>query len=109
MPLILPWRSSTTFPVDGSLLKPESFRERTSTDAARDPPRVGNATADLGDLFDIEGDAADESLVVEGELTHVYKLGRGMTRGQLKIRGDVGPQVGAEMTGGVLHHRRLVR
>ncbi len=103
MPLTLRWRSSTTLPVDGSPLKPETFRERTSADVARVSLRVGNATAALGDLFDVEGDAADESLVVEGDLTHIYKLGRGMTRGLLKLRGDVGPQAGAEMTGGLLY------
>jgi len=100
MPLTLRWRASTTLPVDGSPLKPETFRERSSTDAARVVLRVGNATAELGELFDIEGDAADESLIVEGELRHIHKLGRGMTRGSLTVRGDLGFQAGAEMAGG---------
>jgi formylmethanofuran dehydrogenase subunit C len=102
MALTLRWRSSTTLPVDGSPLQPETFRERTSADAARVTLRVGNATAEVGDLFEVEGDAADGSLVVEGDLTHVDKLGRGMAAGSLKIRGDVGPRLGAEMAGGLL-------
>lgn len=102
MALTLRWRSSTTLVVDGSPLKPETFRERTSADAARAALRVGNASAEVGDLFDLEGDAADGSLVVEGDLTHVHKLGRGMASGSLKVRGDVGPQLGAEMKGGLL-------
>ncbi|MDR3621008.1 MAG: formylmethanofuran dehydrogenase subunit C [Paludisphaera borealis] len=102
MALTLRWRSSTTLPVDGSPLKPETFRERTSADAARVALRVGNATAEVGDLFEIEGDAADGALVVEGDLTHVCRLGRGMATGSLKVRGDVGPQLGAEMAGGLL-------
>ena len=85
MALTLRWRSSTSLPVDGSPLKPETFRERTSADAARVSLRVGNATAEVGELFEIEGDAADGSLVVEGDLTHVYRLGRGMATGSLKI------------------------
>ena len=89
-------------PVDGSPIRPETFRERTSADAARVALRVGNATAEVGDLFEIEGDAADGALAVEGDLTHVYRLGRGMATGSLKVRGDVGPHLGAEMTGGLL-------
>ena len=102
MPLTLRWRASTILPVDGSPLKPETFRERTSADAARVVLRVGNATAEVGDLFDIKGSAADESLIIEGELGHVHKIGRGMTRGALTVRGDVGFQAGAEMLGGSL-------
>jgi len=100
MPLTLRWRASTTLPVDGSPLKPETFRERTLADAARVVLRVGNATAEVSDLFDVEGDAADESLIVEGDLNHIHKLGRGMTRGALTARGDLGFQAGAEMVGG---------
>lgn len=103
MPLTLHWRAATSLPVDGSPLKPETFRERSSGDAARVALRVGNATAELGDLFDLEGDAADESLIIEGELQHIHKLARGMTRGSLVVRGDVGHQAGAEMAGGLIH------
>lgn len=100
MPLILRWRESTTLPVDGSPLKPETFRERSSADAARVALRVGNSTAEVGELFVVEGNAADESMIVEGDLRHIHKLGRGMARGSLTVRGDVGHQAGAEMVGG---------
>jgi len=100
MALTLRWRSSTTLPVDGSPLKPETFRERTSTDAARVPLRVGNVTAEVGDLFDVEGDASDGSLVVEGDLTHIDGIGRGMATGSLSVRGDAGARLGAEMAAG---------
>lgn len=100
MPLTLRWRASTNLPVDGSPLKPETLRERASADAARVVLRVGNATAELGELFDISGDAADEVLIIEGDLQHIHKLARGMTRGSLIVRGEVGRQVGAEMAGG---------
>lgn len=101
MPLTLRWRASTTLTVDGSPLKPETFRERSSAEAARVALRVGNATAELGELFDIEGDGADESLIIEGELRHIHKLGRGMATGSLTVRGDLGFQAGAEMAGGL--------
>jgi formylmethanofuran dehydrogenase subunit C len=102
MALTLRWRSSTTLPVDGTPLKPETFRERTSADAARMPLRAGNGTAEVGDLFGVEGDASDGALVVEGDLTHIDGLGRRMTAGSLTVRGDVGTRLGAEMAGGRL-------
>lgn len=102
MPITLRWRASTTLPVDGSPLKPETFRERASADAARVVLRVGNATAELGELFDVSGNAADEALIIEGDLNHIHKLGRGMARGSLTVRGDLGHQAGAEMSGGSL-------
>ena len=40
MALTLRWRSSTMLPVDGSPLKPETFRERTSADANAAQRRV---------------------------------------------------------------------
>ncbi|WP_165063888.1 formylmethanofuran dehydrogenase subunit C [Paludisphaera rhizosphaerae] len=101
MPLKLRWRASTGLPVDGSPLKPETFRGRTSTDAARIALRVGNTTVELGDLFELEGDPGDDRLVVEGDLSNVSAIGRGMSGGTLSVRGDVGYRFAAEMSGGL--------
>ncbi|WP_165244491.1 formylmethanofuran dehydrogenase subunit C [Paludisphaera soli] len=101
MAMTLRWRSSTDLPVDGSPLKPETFRGLASTDAARIALRVGNQTAELGDLFEVDGDPADEGLVLEGDLRVVSRIGLGMAAGTLRVRGDVGFRFAAEMTGGL--------
>ncbi|AMV36856.1 formylmethanofuran dehydrogenase subunit C [Planctomyces sp. SH-PL62] len=101
MAMMLRWRSSTDLPVDGSPLKPETFRGLASADAARVPLRVGTARAELGELFDVDGDAQDERLVLEGDLGRVSRIGLGMTLGTLTVRGDVGFRFAAEMTGGL--------
>ena len=101
MPLTLRWRASTDLPVDGSPIKPETFRGRTSTDAARVRLRVGNSTAEIGDLFVAEGDPGDDRLVVEGDLGNVSAIGRAMSVGTLTVRGDVGHRFAAEMSGGL--------
>lgn len=100
MSLTLRRRASTGLPVDGSPIQPETFRGRPSRDVARVPLRVGNGTAELGELFDVEGDAADGRLVVEGDLADVSAIGRGMSSGHLIVRGDVGDRFAAEMSGG---------
>ena len=101
MPLTLRWRASTGLPVDGSPIKPETFRGRTPADAARTLLRVGNATAELGDLFDVEGDPDDGRLVVEGDLGNVSAIGRAMSEGVLTVWGDVGFRFAAEIAGGL--------
>lgn len=102
MPLKLRWRASTGLPVDGSPIIPETFRGRTSTDAARILLRVGNTMTDLGDLFDVEGEPDDDQLIVEGDLGNVSAIGRGMSGGKLSVRGDVGYRFAAEMSGGLV-------
>jgi formylmethanofuran dehydrogenase subunit C len=101
MSLTLRRRTSTGLPVDGSPIKPETFRGRSSADAARVPLRVGAATIALGELFDVEGEAGDDRLIVEGDLADVAAIGRGMASGTLVARGDVGNRFAAEMSGGV--------
>lgn len=100
MSLTLRRRASIGLPVDGSPIKPETFRGRPSSDAARIPLRVGNASVELGELFAIEGTTGDDRLVIEGDLSDVSAIGRGMSSGTLVVRGDVGHRFAAEMSGG---------
>jgi formylmethanofuran dehydrogenase subunit C len=102
MPLRLKWLSVTTLPVDGSALRPDLFRDRSADRARGIPLHVGNSTAELADLFHVEGTQGDERLIVEGNLSHVHGLGRGMSGGHLCVHGDAGPQLGAEMSGGLI-------
>lgn len=99
MPLTLTWTASTTLPVEGGSLRPDVLTAGAS-DAARTPIRVGNATAELGDLFRVEGDGSDGALVLAGDLRSVRRIGRGMVSGSLTVRGDVGPGLGQGMHGG---------
>ena len=54
---------------------------------------------------DVYGDGTppyreDGQLVLEGDLSHVRRIGQGMGLGSVTIRGDVGSHLGAGMTGG---------
>ena len=40
--------------------------------------------------------------MLEGDLTHVRRIGQGMGSGSVTIRGDVGSHLGAGMTGGTI-------
>ncbi|HEX8201943.1 MAG TPA: formylmethanofuran dehydrogenase subunit C [Isosphaeraceae bacterium] len=103
MPLHLLWNDATTLPVEAEGLRPDALADRTPGEVARLRLPVGNGTAELGELFRIEGDgAADGRLVLEGDLRRVRRLGAGLASGTLLVRGDAGPHLGAGMTGGTI-------
>jgi formylmethanofuran dehydrogenase subunit C len=102
MPLRLLWSGSTTLPVEAEGLRPDALAALAPAEVARLRLPVGNATAELGELFRVEGDGADGLLAFEGDLRHVRRLGAAMASGTLTVRGDAGPHLGAGMTGGTI-------
>src|SRR5690349_7747051 len=102
MPLHLSWLGTTSLPVEAVALNPESFASRSAVDVARVSLPVGNATAEVGELFRVEGDGADRQLVIDGDLSHLRGLGQGLASGSVVVRGTVGPRLAAGMTGGTV-------
>ena len=64
--------------------------------------RSGNTSAEVGELFVVEGDRGDGHLVFEGDLRPVRAIGAGMASGRLTVRGDVGPRLALGMSGGAM-------
>jgi len=102
MPLTFHWLSTTTLPVHGESLKPETFEGLSPSEAARLSIGLGNAAAELGDLFRIEGTTGDDVLKLKGDLSHIHGIGQDMSRGTLEVRGPVGSMLGSRMSGGVI-------
>jgi formylmethanofuran dehydrogenase subunit C len=89
MSLSLTWKSATSLPVDGSPLKPETFRGMSADQARKMMLRLGNTTERLGELFEVKESEGDDVLTAQGDLSHVRGLGRGMSSGRLVVRGAV--------------------
>jgi formylmethanofuran dehydrogenase subunit C len=86
-------------PVEADALSPDRVAGLTR-DAVRALPLYhGNKQKTVGDFFEVEG-AGAETIEIEGDLGRFKKLGMGMTRGRLLVRGNVGLHLGAEMAGG---------
>src|SRR5690349_3453566 len=98
MSLTLAWRMATSLPVDGSPIRPATFAGLSAAEVGRSRLHLGNTTVELGELFEVVGDRGEDRLIVEGDLTHVHGLGRGLAAGTLVVRGDAGPELGAGMT-----------
>ncbi|HWE38206.1 MAG TPA: formylmethanofuran dehydrogenase subunit C [Isosphaeraceae bacterium] len=102
MPLTLRPIGRSTLPIDADDLNPDRLAGRAAAEVARISVRVGNTRAEVGELFEVEGDLADDHLVFEGDLRHVHRIGAGLRTGTITVRGDAGARVGAGMEGGTI-------
>jgi formylmethanofuran dehydrogenase subunit C len=100
MPLTLRWNGATNLPVEAEGLRPDLLQTLDEPEVARLRVAVGNGSAEVGELFGVEGSAADGQVVIEGDLARVARLGQGMASGVLTVRGNAGSDLGAGMTGG---------
>jgi len=88
--------------LDGAAVSPDCLGGLSPLAAAR--RSAGGAAPTLGDIFaiDVDGDREPDTITIEGDLRGVARLGAGMSRGRLVVRGDAGPRAGSRMSGGRL-------
>ncbi|MGD8969106.1 MAG: formylmethanofuran dehydrogenase subunit C [Anaerolineae bacterium] len=97
-------KESSTIPIEADSITPDNVIGRSQAEIEKLPAFYGRREVALGDLFAVEGgDSAN--IVLEGDLSHVKRIGQRMSRGQVTIHSDVGPHLGSEMSGGeiVIH------
>ncbi len=92
-------KEPTTIPIEADSICPDQFVGRSRAEIRALPAFYGRRKVTLGDLFTVEGEESDQ-IVLEGDLSHVKKIGQRMTRGYITVRGDVGLHLGAYMRGG---------
>ena len=86
-------------PVEAESICPDLLLGRSRREVASLPVTCGRRRRTLGDLFEIDGEGSDE-IVVEGDVAHIKRMGQGMSRGRLVVRGSAGAHLGAWMRGG---------
>ncbi|MGE3818811.1 MAG: formylmethanofuran dehydrogenase subunit C [Isosphaeraceae bacterium] len=103
MGLRLRWRSATRLPVEADGLLPDALAGRPAAEVSRLRLSVGNATAEVGELFDVtEEKGIDPLITLSGDLSPLRGLGRGMRAGAIVLEGTAGPYLGLGMAGGVI-------
>jgi formylmethanofuran dehydrogenase subunit C len=105
MPLTLQYSAPDTLPVEVHELTPDRLRDQSIDVIRRIAIRHGNRQEAVGDLFDVQGTAADEVLHFAGSLDSVHGIGAGMKSGAVHIEGNAGRHLGSEMHGGLIHVR----
>ena len=86
-------------PREAESISPDVLSERTHDAIRKLPMFLGRRQCRVEDFFDVEGEASDE-IEIQGDASRVKWLGRGMTRGTLRVVGNAGMHLGAYMKGG---------
>ena len=92
-------REPTTIPIEADSICPDLFVDRNHEEINALPVFYGRREMKLGELFAVDGEKSD-TIVVEGALGHVKKIGHRMSQGHITVKSDVGPHLGAFMKGG---------
>jgi formylmethanofuran dehydrogenase subunit C len=104
MTLTLTLRSAPEARVWAPTLVPRRLQGLAASEVAALSVRCGRETLALGELFEVSG-AADEQLVLSGDLHRVDGIGLGMDSGAVLVDGPCGHHVGARMVGGEIEVR----
>lgn len=92
-------KEPTTIPIEADTISPDKLVGRSQAEIADLPLFYGRRKLTIGDLFAIHGEDS-EDIVLEGDLSHVKRVGQAMSQGSITIHSDVGMHLGAEMSGG---------
>jgi formylmethanofuran dehydrogenase subunit C len=102
--IVLTLKEAPTVPLEAEVLSPDVIAPLRHEEIAALPVFLGKRQHRVEDFFAIEGEGGDE-LEIRGDLGRIKWIGRGMTRGLIRIRGDAGMHLGAYMKGGTIEVR----
>jgi formylmethanofuran dehydrogenase subunit C len=94
-------KEQPTVPLEAEAISPDVLANLNHDEIRAIPVLLGKRTRRLADFFDVEGERSDD-VVLRGDATKVKWIGRGMSRGRVRIVGNVGMHLGAYMTGGAI-------
>jgi formylmethanofuran dehydrogenase subunit C len=94
-------RQHLTVPLETEVLAPDVIAPLTHDEIRALPVFLGKRQYRVDDFFAVEG-AGSEDLEIRGEASRVKWIGRGMTRGSIRVVGNAGMHLGAFMKGGTI-------
>ncbi len=94
----------TKIPIEAEVISPDKFAAKTIDEIKEMVVWRGNRQKKLGELFEVAGESAespeDISIVINGDVPTVKRIGQDMSAGEIIIKGNVGMHIGAKMKGG---------
>jgi formylmethanofuran dehydrogenase subunit C len=88
-------------PIEAEAISPDVMSSLGHSEIRSLPMFLGRRQCRIDDFFDVDGEASEE-IEIRGDVSRVKWLGRGMTRGYLRIDGNAGMHLGAYMKGGAI-------
>lgn len=101
MPLKISLHTESSIPLEVDSLQLETLRSQSAAEIANIKIFRGNEELPCGEFFNISGSASEDNTVEwEGNLHKVKLIGDHLSDGTIRVEGNVGMHLGAEMTGG---------
>jgi formylmethanofuran dehydrogenase subunit C len=97
--LTLTLKDQPTVPLEAEMLTPDHFAGKSLDEIRALPVFLGKRQLRVDDFFTVEGEPSDE-MEIHGDATKIKWIGRAMTRGRIKVVGNIGMHLGAFMKGG---------
>ncbi|MFX0060059.1 MAG: formylmethanofuran dehydrogenase subunit C [Candidatus Hodarchaeota archaeon] len=91
------------FPLEADIISPNNFAGKTLAEIKKLELYYGKEVVSLGSFFEISGKSGkidDTTIIIDGDLSNVKRIGENMTAGHIIINGNVGMHVGSQMKGG---------
>ena len=105
--LTLTLKEAPSVPLEADVLSPDTIAPLTAEEVRALPVYLGKRQRRLDDFFTVDREPSgpshhdpDDAVEIRGDLRRVKWIGRGMTRGALRIHGHAGMHLGSAMTGG---------
>lgn len=104
MPLVLSPQAAAHGPLSIDLdgIVPDRLTNLPAADIARLTVTADGRRTCVGELFRIEGDAADGVIECRGDFSRIHRVGAAMRTGAIVVAGPVGRHAGAGLAGGSL-------
>lgn len=97
--ITLTLKKQPVVPLEAETISPDVMCGLSTNAVCALPVYLGKRQLRLDEFFDVAGEGGDE-LEIRGDAARVKWIGRGMTRGRIRIVGNVGMHLGAYMKGG---------
>jgi formylmethanofuran dehydrogenase subunit C len=94
-------RQQPNVPLEAEVISPDVMAALDNKAIRALTVYLGKKACPLDEFFDVDGEASDQ-LEIHGDAKQVKWIGRGMSRGSIKVVGNVGMHAGAYMKGGAI-------
>jgi formylmethanofuran dehydrogenase subunit C len=98
---ILTLKEQPTVPLETEVLSPDMVAPLAHDALCALPVFLGKRQHRVDDFFTVDGPGSDD-LEIRGDASRVKWIGRGMTRGRVRVVGNAGMHLGAFMKGGTI-------
>ena len=104
MEIILKPKGKIGITIEAEVIRPDVMYQKKKEEIENLTVWQGPERMPLADFFDVEisgnGPLEETSILIQGDVSRVKRIGQGMKTGKIEIQGSAGMHIGSGMTGG---------